>query len=56
MIILYGFSFLEIHKAVLIRERIAFLTNDVGTMECMYTKTKTKKLHKPSQGVKHSYS
>lgn len=56
MIILRGFSFLEIHKAILIKERIAFLVNDVGTMECMYAKTKTIKLHKPSLGKKHTYS
>lgn len=52
MIILCGFSFLEIHKAILIRERIAFVANDIGTMECMYAKTKTIKLHKPSLGKK----
>lgn len=48
IIILHGFSFLEIYKAILIREKIDFLANDVGTMECMYAKTKTIKLHKPS--------
>lgn len=52
MITLHGFFFLEIHKVILIRERIAFLANDVGTMECMYAKTKPKKLHKPSLGKK----
>ena len=56
MIIRRGFSFLEIHKGILIRERIAFLANDVGTMECMYAKTKTIKLHKPSLGKKRTYS
>lgn len=56
MITLHGFFFLEIHKVILIRERIAFLANDVGTMECMYAKTKPKKLHKPSLGKKHTYS